>query len=185
MPNSIRNQNIANGKPVNFEAIFLINKNNPTKTTVRGKNPQGNIAFQLLKALPPSLKNVKTKGKLYQNAVKPIDITQTSKNFLTVLINSTDSLVISERKNASISKIAAHRTIALVKATSAKNAQAPTKFQSLFFSKNLDRKKPNNGRKTRARICGPSPQRTKIVKRLGSSIPLKVSAFTSAKIRLM
>src|SRR3989344_6192620 len=101
MANSIRNQKIENGKPANLANSFLVIRNNPTITAVRGKNPHGNIAFQLLIALPPSLKKVKTKGKLYQKAAKPIDVMPTSKNFLTVLINSTDSLVNSERKKAS------------------------------------------------------------------------------------
>src|SRR3989344_1279201 len=137
MPKNIRSENIENGKPVNFEVIFLIIKNNPVKIARSGKKPQGNIVFQLLKALPPSLKNVKTKGKLYQNATKPIDLMPSSKNPLTVLINSADFLVNSERKNESISKIAAHRTIALVKATSPRNIQAPTRSQSLLRAKKL------------------------------------------------
>src|SRR3990170_5877777 len=132
MPNSIKNQKIANGKPVNLEAICLIIKNNPTKTAVSGKNPHGNIAFQLLIALPLSLKKVETNGKLYQNAKNPVEIMPKSKNFLHVLINSAESLVNSERKNASINKIAAHKTIALVKAISAKNKQAPARSQSLL-----------------------------------------------------
>src|SRR3972149_4619207 len=81
--------------------------------------------------------------------------------------------------------MATQRAIALVNAANPKKKLAAAKSMNLDFSKNLDKKRPKSGKKIRAKVCGPSPHLTRMVKRLGSKRPLKVSAPTSLKIMLI
>src|SRR3989344_1886486 len=80
---------------------------------------------------------------------------------------------------AAVKRNAAQTTTAFVKAISAKKRHAKNKFKNRLSCKALSKKSPKTGKKTKANVCGPSPHLTKMAKRLGSSVWLKVSSATS------
>jgi alkyl hydroperoxide reductase subunit AhpF len=69
-------------------------RKNPKAKNPISNNCQGNSASQLFKALPPSLKKVEIKGKLYQKAKKPKEIMTKVNSFLMMRIKSASFLAI-------------------------------------------------------------------------------------------
>src|SRR3989344_2530124 len=119
-------------------------------------------------AASPSPKKFAIKDRLYQKEISPRANRPTrTPNNIGLALNSRACANFTKLK-LSTKRMLEKSPMALVKPASPRNMDDKTSQRNLRSSRSLEKNNPTNGTKIRENICGPSPQRTRIVNLRGS-----------------